>query len=90
MVDLPPLAENEIRCGACRRGFVPINGLINVIRKNWDDPGAPVCPTCFGNLASRNMLEKDDTRFKCTCDSLDPSKLPCKVHVNAPPHMRVM
>lgn len=89
-VDQTPLKDNEVRCGICLQGFIPRNGEINVVRENWDDPGAAVCPTCLGNLASRKLIEPDNDVFKCRCGSLDPRYRSCPVHTSVNPNVKVM
>lgn len=80
MAELPPLKDREERCGACLQGFVPRDGVLNIVRTSWEDPGAPICPECLNKLGSRGIVRPDPTKFKCRCGSRDPSVGPCPVH----------
>lgn len=77
------MAESLLpRCGRCDKYFDPPHRTLNVFRIKWDDPGTPLCPDCFGILASRNIIVKDETKLLCRCDSQDPAYAgkPCPAH----------
>jgi hypothetical protein len=76
-----PDGVEELLCAGCMDWFVPQDGKIDVIRTAPEDSGSVICTRCRDALASRGIAHLDLGELKCTCQSMDPNRTFCGLHL---------
>ena len=82
--EFPTDAPDAVQCKPCQQWFIPDDNCINVVRIHFDQPGVIVCPQCMERFQRMGIVERDETKLKCKCRTLDKDDQgkPCPVHSN--------